>query len=133
MKRTTFILCLILLFCSGAIVGVVGTLTFVRHKLDSTLFGTPASTREFAMRRLTSAAHLNGLQAAAVEGVIAETQLRLRAEHRKIHPQLDAILRDSKQKILVLLEPEQQEAFLATSAPLEARLQRALEDEAPAP
>ena len=112
---------LILLFCAGALMGVVGTSLYYQYEDEHRWDRGPAGRQERIMKRLTQELALSTSQQADLEPIVARAHLellRLRVQHQ---PDVDHILAVGMEELKAKLSSEQQSKLDGLHAQLQRR------------
>lgn len=106
------ILAAMLIFAAGAACGVLGTRCFAPGK-NAPTGAAPGwiSQRTEFLRRLTSRLDLNTNQFQRIEGMISDTQRKLRKLWEPIAPEADREMKELRQAIVAELTPDQRQQF----------------------
>ena len=112
---------LILLFCAGALMGVVGTSLYYQYEDEHRWDRGPAGRQDRIMKRLTQELALSTSQQADLEPIVARAHLellRLRVQHQ---PDVDHILAVGMEELKAKLSSEQQSKLDGLHAQLQRR------------
>jgi hypothetical protein len=110
MKNWKSILLLVIVFCAGLAVGVVGTRIAVRRVIQQAMTH-PERLQTFMERNLTRRLRLDNEQQVKLHGILTEARGQLTGLRQQFQPQAAEILRDTDQKISALLTPGQAERY----------------------
>ncbi len=114
---------LVVLFISGALMGIAGTTLYYQYKQEHRLEQGPAAKHEQIMKRLTQDLALTPAQVADIEPMVGRTHveiLRLRFMHQ---PEVEQALTQGMAEIKTKLSGEQQERLDELYAKLQQRWQ----------
>jgi len=110
MKIFKTILLLALVFCAGAVVGIVGTRMVVRRAMLGA-FLHPERAQAVIERTLTRRLRLDNEQQVKLHQVLTDAHGQLQDLRKQYHPQLVMIFSNANDQINVMLTPEQQARF----------------------
>ncbi|EKO39403.1 MAG: hypothetical protein B193_1883 [Solidesulfovibrio magneticus str. Maddingley MBC34] len=111
----------VVLFASGAVVGVVGSRLLGERGPWALMHGDPRHFAVMAMRRLTSDLDLTQEQQDKLRPIIMDTTRQIIALRREQEPRMQELIDTSIELTKALLTPEQREKFVDVMARLEAR------------
>lgn len=111
----------VVLFASGAVVGVVGSRLLGERGPLALMHGDPRHFAVMAMRRLTSDLDLTQEQQDKLRPIIMDTTRQIIALRREQEPRMQELIDTSIELTKALLTPEQREKFVGVMARLEAR------------
>lgn len=111
----------VVLFASGAVVGVVGSRLLGERGPLAIMHGDPRHFAAMAMRRLTSDLDLSQEQQDKLRPIIMDTTRQIIALRREQEPRMQELIDTSIELTKALLTPEQREKFVDVMAKLEAR------------
>jgi hypothetical protein len=108
MKRSAAALYVVLVFLSGAVVGIFGYRLYTASSVSASV-NVPRSTvfRTKYVEDITSRVHLTPEQVTQVGAILDETRNRYHEEHTRSNQQLAQIHDDQVQKIHEILTPAQ--------------------------
>jgi len=112
MKKWKLITGLSAMLICGIIIGITGTLWYVKNTVTEIIKGDYQKVTGFIVNRLESRLDLTPAQTAAVKQIIETTKDRLIDVRKKIQPEVDGIVRKAVFQIDALLERHQKEAFI---------------------
>lgn len=110
MKNFKLALLLLLVFCAGAAVGVVGTRTAARLRFSKAIT-EPEHVQNVVERNLAWKLHLDKAQRQKVHEILTDSRGRLRELRQQIQPQSALVLSNANARIAEILTPEQQARF----------------------
>lgn len=122
----------VVLFASGAVVGVVGSRLLGERGPLAIMHGDPRHFAAMAMRRLTSDLDLSQEQQDKLRPIIMDTTRQIIALRREQEPRMQELIDTSIELTKALLTPEQREKFVGVMARLEAR-RKAMDQFGPPP
>lgn len=122
----------VVLFASGAVVGVVGSRLLGERGPLALMHGDPRHFAVMALRRLTSDLDLSQEQQDKLRPIIMDTTRQIIALRREQEPRIQELIDTSIALTKALLTPEQREKFVDVMARLEAR-RRAMDHFGPPP
>ncbi|BAH77720.1 hypothetical protein DMR_42290 [Solidesulfovibrio magneticus RS-1] len=111
----------VVLFASGAVVGVVGSRLLGERGPLALMHGDPRHFAAMALRRITSDLDLSQEQQDKLRPIIMDTTRQIIALRREQEPRMQELIDTSIQLTKALLTPEQREKFADVMARLEAR------------
>ncbi len=111
----------VVLFASGAVVGVVGSRLLGERGPLALMRGDPRHFASMAMRRLTSDLDLSQEQQDKLRPIIMDTTRQIIALRREQEPRMQELIDTSIELTKALLTPEQREKFVDVMGKLEAR------------
>ena len=111
----------VVLFASGAVVGVVGSRLLGERGPLALMHSDPRHFAAMAMRRLTSDLDLSQEQQDKLRPIIMDTTRQIIALRREQEPRIQELIDTSIELTKALLTPEQREKFVDVMAKLEAR------------
>jgi Spy/CpxP family protein refolding chaperone len=111
----------VVLFASGAVVGVVGSRLLGERGPLAIMHGDPRHFAAMALRRITSDLDLSQEQQDKLRPIIMDTTRQIIALRREQEPRMRELIETSKELTKALLTPEQREKFADVMARLEAR------------
>jgi hypothetical protein len=110
MKRVTAVFYVVLVFLSGAVVGIFGYRLYTARTVSASVNANaprPADYRKQYVEDITSRLHLSPEQVTQLGTILDETRNRFHEEHDRSKQQLAQIHDDQVQKIHELLTPAQ--------------------------
>jgi hypothetical protein len=110
MKTWKSILLLLLVFCAGLSVGIVGTRAAYRQAVQ-TAIAHPEKTQLFIEHNLDRRLRLDNDQQIKLHAILTEARSQLTGLRQQFQPQATAVLHDTDQKISALLTPAQQARY----------------------
>jgi hypothetical protein len=113
---------LILLFCSGMLIGAVGTWTFVQHRVFENLSRWRPEVPKIVMKKLTHELDLEEQQKKQVATIVCEAYQDLMELRRRHKPEIDQILQRTIARMKPELSPAQQEKLDRFHAKLKEHL-----------
>lgn len=111
----------VVLFASGAVVGVVGSRLLGERGPLALMHGDPRHFAAMALRRMTSDLDLSQEQQDKLRPIIMDTTRQIIALRLEQEPRIRELIDTSKELTKALLTPEQREKFVGVMATLEAR------------
>ena len=111
----------VVLFASGAVVGVVGSRMLGERGPLALMHGDPRHFAAMALRRMTSDLDLSQEQQDKLRPIIMDTARQIIALRREQEPRMRELIETSQELTKALLTPEQREKFVGVIARLEAR------------
>lgn len=111
----------VVLFASGAVVGVVGSRLLGERGPLAIMHGDPRHFAAMALRRLTSDLDLSQEQQDKLRPIIMDTARQIIALRREQEPRMQELIDTSIELTKALLTPEQREKFVDVMTRLEAR------------
>lgn len=111
----------VVLFASGAVVGVVGSRLLGERGPLALMHGDPRHFAAMAIRRLTSDLDLSQEQQDKLRPLIMDTTRQIIALRREQEPRMQELIDTSIELTKALLTPEQREKFVGVMDKLEAR------------
>ncbi len=111
----------VVLFASGAVVGVVGSRLLGERGPLALMHGDPRHFAAMAIRRLTSDLDLTQEQQDKLRPIIMDTTRQIIALRLEQEPRMQELINTSIELTKALLTPEQREKFVGVMARLETR------------
>ncbi len=109
MKKWSLVLGLVVLFCSGVLVGALGTAVYYKQTAGYVLGEGQPGVRKMVMKKLVRDLDLTETQRVQIEAIVAEVQAELgkfRSQHR---PEIEATIDRGLAQMRPLLSAAQQD------------------------
>jgi gas vesicle protein len=134
MKRLKSILVVAAIFLFGAVVGgIIGSSAALVDFVNKTFRGGPANVRRILVQRAKHDLQLDEDQSHQFWQILNETGTELRDATKPVHPQIDATLGRTVERLRAVLRPGQQPRFDALMKDAQIRWQEAMSGPAPKP
>jgi hypothetical protein len=113
MKRFKGCLGVFVVFFLGIVVGAILASGSIYVKVWELIEGGPEKVAEFTIQRLNDELKLDDLQKREFQRIADRTRLKLRGVRYHTQPDVDAILTESDQEVMAILNPKQKKKFEA--------------------
>lgn len=109
MKRWKLWLGVLIIFLSGALIGVLGARLYTKHFIERAFSGGPQTKKLMIMRKLERELSLTATQKAEIERIVTQMQSELSELRLRNKPEVEKIFREGFTAIKTKLSPDQQE------------------------
>ena len=114
---------IIVTFAIAFVLGAaLGRFEFAHHMHGK--WKDPAERQKWILKRLDDGLHLNGQQETQIAAILQESAVQMEAVHSKVRPELEALRKQTREKIEPLLTPEQKSKYEQMEAEWQERRQK---------
>ena len=124
MKKWSLVLGLLVLFCSGVLIGALGTTVYFKKTGGHLFFEGPPAIRKMVMKKLVHELDLTEPQKVQIDGIVTEVQAELRKFRAQHQSEVEAIIDHGMAQMKPLLSTDQQVKLDALSERLKQHLHR---------
>lgn len=115
---------LLVLFLSGILMGAAGAWIMVERKAMDSVTRSKERAPGVIVERLDRELELNEAQKRRITEIVSQTQEEIRELRRRMRPEMDRIIQDSRERMKEELTPQQQERLDELFERLEERRAR---------